>query len=342
MAQEFKRLRVWRLTDDVAMLTPDKVDLLCAALNNKLAREPGELELSTFGFLPPIDPEGDLAEVVGNSVIIRSQLAIKDIPSKVIARELTNKIKAIESEQMRKVYKKERDQLKDEIVQKFLPRAFVKRTIVTVLIVGPYIMVDNMAVKRGEEVLAALREVLGSLPVRPLAVKIRPAQCLTELAQGKIKTDCWYVGDRMTAQGRHEESDVYIGRDIDMESDEAELILANRDVVQLGVVWKGKGASDGVGMRLREDLGVMAIRWPEDLDNQLADNLGEDGDSRTYYRALYDILDKLLLSIIQDIVTLFGGEEFAAPKPPKRGSAGESKPAAAPQPEVEDDIEDLI
>lgn len=340
MAQEFKRLRVWRLTDDVAMLTPRKVDILCAALGNKKAREPGELELSTFGFMPPIDPEGDLAETVGNSIIIRTQLAIKDIPTKVVARELANRVKAIESEQMRKVYKKERDQLKDEIVQKFLPRAFVKRTIVTVLISGPYIMVDNMSVKRGEEVLSALREVLGSLPVRPLAVKIRPAQCLTELAKGKIDMECWRVGDRMTAQGRDEESDVYIGRDIDMESDEAGLILENRDVVQLGAVWTGEGCSDGVALRLREDLAVMGIRWPDDLDNQLADSMGEDGDSRTYHRALYGILDKLLLSIIQDMVTLYGGEETAAQKPPKRGTAGEAKPV--PQDEPEDDIEDLI
>lgn len=340
MAQEFKRLRVWRLTEAFPMLTPEKVQLLCAVLKKRLAREPGDLELNTWGFLPPIDPEGDIAEAVGNSVIMRGQYALKDIPGKVVNRELQQKIRALESEGMRKVYKKERDQLKDEIIQKFLPRAFVKRTVITCMVTGPYIMFDNLNVKRCEEMLSVLREVIGTLPVRPLAVKIRPAACLTDLAKGKLKHDAWIVGDRMTAQGRDEESDVYIGRDIDMHGDEAGLILENRDVVQLGVIWQGKGCSDGASMRLREDVSIMAINWPDDLDDKLADTLGEDGSAQTYYRALYDILDKLLLSIIQDMCTIFGGEEHAAPKPPKRGSAAEARQAEVEEPE--DELGDLI
>jgi hypothetical protein len=45
------------------------------------------------------------------------------LPGSVVRDAVKEKVEEIEAEQMRKVYKKERDQIKDEIIQAFLPRA---------------------------------------------------------------------------------------------------------------------------------------------------------------------------------------------------------------------------
>ncbi len=83
---------------------------------------------------------------------------------------LKEKVDEIEAEQMRKVYKKERDQLKDEIVQAFLPRAFIRKS-GTFAAIAPkqgLILVDSASAKKAEDLLSTLREAIGSLPVRPL------------------------------------------------------------------------------------------------------------------------------------------------------------------------------
>ncbi|WP_410965022.1 recombination-associated protein RdgC, partial [Salmonella sp. SAL04286] len=89
---------------------------------------------------------------------------------------LKEKVDEIEAQQMRKVYKKERDQLKDEIVQTLLPRAFIRRSS-TFAAIAPslgLILVDSASAKKAEDLLSTLREALGSLPVRPLSVKVAP------------------------------------------------------------------------------------------------------------------------------------------------------------------------
>lgn len=95
---------------------------------------------------------------------------------------LKEKVDEIEAQQMRKVYKKERDQLKDEIVQTLLPRAFIRRSS-TFAAIAPslgLILVDSASAKKAEDLLSTLREALGSLPVRPLSVKVAPTATLTD------------------------------------------------------------------------------------------------------------------------------------------------------------------
>lgn len=77
---------------------------------------------------------------------------------------LKEKVDEIEAQQMRKVYKKERDQLKDEIVQTLLPRAFIRRSS-TFAAIAPslgLILVDSASAKKAEDLLSTLREALGS------------------------------------------------------------------------------------------------------------------------------------------------------------------------------------
>ena len=82
----------------------------------------------------------------------------------VVRDALKEKVDEIEAQQMRKVYKKERDQLKDEIVQTLLPRAFIRRSS-TFAAIAPslgLILVDSASAKKAEDLLSTLREALGS------------------------------------------------------------------------------------------------------------------------------------------------------------------------------------
>src|SRR3990167_5774299 len=152
----FRNLLVYRLTQDL----PFVADELQAALAAKPARPCASQDL----------------------ILIAARKEDRILPGSVVRDALKEKVEEIEAEQMRKVYKKERDQLKDEIIQAFLPRAFIRRSTTFAAIAHKQglILVNSASPKRAEDLLSTLREAIGSLPVRPLTVKMAPTAVLTE------------------------------------------------------------------------------------------------------------------------------------------------------------------
>ena len=122
----FKNLLTYRLTQDV----PFEPEALEAALASKPARPCASQELTTYGFVAPFGKGEDapLVHVSGDFLLIAARKEERILPGSVVRDALKEKVEEIEAEQMRKVYKKERDQIKDEIIQAFLPRAFIRRS----------------------------------------------------------------------------------------------------------------------------------------------------------------------------------------------------------------------
>ena len=170
----FRNLLVYRLTQDLQL----DADSLEKALGEKPARPCASQELTTYGFTAPFGkgPDAPLVHVSQDFFLISARKEERILPGSVVRDALKEKVDEIEAQQMRKVYKKERDQLKDEIVQTLLPRAFIRRSS-TFAAIAPslgLILVDSASAKKAEDLLSTLREALGSLPVRPLSVKVAP------------------------------------------------------------------------------------------------------------------------------------------------------------------------
>ena len=81
------------------------------------------------GWVPPLGEESEeLVHAAAGRMLLKLKREEKLLPSTVVRELLEEKVAAIESEQGRKVYRKERLSLKDEIVQDCLPRAFSRST----------------------------------------------------------------------------------------------------------------------------------------------------------------------------------------------------------------------
>jgi recombination associated protein RdgC len=122
----FRNLLVYRLTQHV----PFDPETLEAALATKPARPCASQELSTYGFVAPFGKGEDapLVHVSQGFLLIATRKEERILPGSVVKDAVKEKVDEIEAEQMRKVYKKERDQIKDEIIQAFLPRAFIRKS----------------------------------------------------------------------------------------------------------------------------------------------------------------------------------------------------------------------
>ncbi len=301
----FRNLLVYRLS--TAFQTT--AEALEEALKEKLARPCASQELSTFGFIPPLG-KGDEAPLVhasGDYLLIAARKEQRILPSSVVREALKEKVEQIEEEQQRKVYKKERDQLKDEIILDLLPRAFVKKSSIFAAIdlKAGLIFVDSSSHKKAEDLLSTIREVLGSLPVRPLNVKIAPSATMTDWVKAQQAQGEFYILDRAVLVDTHEEGGKIAATRQDLSSDEIQNHLtAGKLVTQLSLSW-----SDKLAFTIDDQLVIKSLRFEDLLQDQAAQDGGDD------HLAQLDASFHLMMGTFADfmpaLIEAFGGEEIA-------------------------------
>ena len=268
----FRNLLVYRITKPLAIALDD----LEAALAAKPARPCASQELSTYGFVAPLGkgPDAPLVHLSHGFALIATRKEERIMPGSVIKDALKEKIDAIEAEQLRKVYKKERDQLKDEIIQAFLPRAFIRKsqTFAALDIERGLIMVDAYSPKKAEDLLSTLREAIGSLPIRPLTVKIAPTATMTDWVKTQKAAEGFYPLDRATLCDTHEDGGKIAATRQDLAGDEIQLHLSSGKLVtNLALAWEDKLAFD-----LDDQMRIRRLVFEDLLQDQAERDGGDD------------------------------------------------------------------
>lgn len=143
----------------------------------------GSQDVSKFGFTNAL---GKLGQTLVHSAEGYYMVAVtkesKILPASAVKGAVTAKVELIEQAEGRKLARKEKDAIKDEVIQEMLPRAFTKQSVTRALIMPELqlILVDSSSYAKAEELLALLRKALGSLPVIPLSYKTPVESTLTE------------------------------------------------------------------------------------------------------------------------------------------------------------------
>lgn len=300
----FRNLLVYRLTQDL----PFDAEALEAALATKLARSCASQELTTYGFIAPFGKGEDapLVHVSGDFLLVAARKEERILPGSVVRDALKEKVEQIEAEQMRKVYKKERDQLKDEIIMSFLPRAFVRRS-ATFAAIAPklgLILVDSASAKRAEDLLSTLREVMGSLPVRPLTVKMAPTATMTDWVKSQQAAADFFVLDECELRDTAEDGGVVRCKRQDLTSEEIQLHLsAGKLVTQLSLAWQDK-----LSFVLDDKLVVKRLRFEDLLQDQAAQDGGDDNLGQL--DASFTLMMLTFCDFLPALFEALGGEEI--------------------------------
>lgn len=266
----------------------------------------GSQELSRFGWVSPTNGMSDMLVHAGNGfILIAGQKEEKLLPATVIRQKLDDKVKVIEHEQARKVFKKEKDQLKDEIVIDLLPRAFSKYSKTWALIAPDHdlMIVDASSHKRAEELLSHLRSVLGSLPVVLPDVNQSPSAVMSnwleqpgEQFQGLIPLDECELRDSAMENG------VIRCKGQDLEGDEIKLHLeSGKRVVKLALEWQ-----ESLNFILQDDLCIKRIK----LSDQLKEKMEQDSPEEALecFDADFVQMSLELTRLIPALLEAFGGE----------------------------------
>lgn len=165
----FKNIKAYRLTQPLAL----NDDELQTALSELAFRPCGSQESATMGFVSPLHDAGQHT-LLYHQTQLRYWISLKKqerlLPSSVVNSELADKVAHIEAETGSPVGKKAQSDLKQEIITRLLPQAFVKNSYTNGFISIPdnLVIVDASADGKAEAFLAMVRKALGSLPVVPL------------------------------------------------------------------------------------------------------------------------------------------------------------------------------
>ena len=306
----FKKVIAYRLTADVDL----NVDKLQAALSEKLAREPGDDELSTYGFSSPLPRvEGVqskiLAHPVGTGILICAEKWLRKFSSKSVNEAVDKQVREIETNQERKVYGKERSQLKELVIAGMLPRLIPECKHTTALIIPELnlILVDSSTPSVAEDLLSTLRQVLGSLPVRPVRTLQSPAEGMTAWLKNGEAPEGFTILDSADLAGVKDGKKVGKVRltDMDLTSEEVQLHLSTgRRASKLALAW-----SDKLSFKLTDRLVIEGIKFDDVLHDNAAQAAG-DGDVLQYFDASMTIMTHTLGTLTTALTSAFGGEDL--------------------------------
>lgn len=300
----FKNLLTYRLTQDV----PFEPEALEAALASKPARPCASQELTTYGFIAPFGKGEDapLVHVSGDYLLIAARKEERILPSSVVNDAVKEKVEEIETEQMRKVYKKERDQIKDEIIQAFLPRAFIRRSMIFAAIAPRLgvILVNSASAKRAEDLLSTLREVMGSLPVRPATVKIAPVATMTDWVKSQNAAEGFYVLDECELRDTAEDGGIVRCKRQDLTGEEIQLHLSTGKVVtQLALAWQDK-----LSFVLDDKMVIKRLKFEELLQEQAEQDGGDEAAQQ--FDASFQLMMMTFAEFLPVLFEALGGEEI--------------------------------
>lgn len=300
----FRNLLVYRLTQELAV----SLEELNERLSGKRARPCESQELSTFGFIAPIGKGDDapLVHVSNGFALIATRKEERILPGSVVNDAVKEKVEQIESEQMRKVYKKERDQIKDEIVQAFLPRAFVRKsaTFAAIDVASGLIYVDSSSASKAEDLLSTLREVIGTLPVRPLTVKMAPTATFTDWLKTQNTSNGFTLLDNCELRDVAEDGGVVRVKKHDLSTDEIQQHLSSGKIVtELSLAWQDK-----LSFTLNDKLVIKRLRFEDLLQDQAQQDGGDDASGQL--DASFNLMMLTLRELMPQLLESLGGEEI--------------------------------
>ena len=295
----FKHIVVYRIAPD---WMPPALEPLEAELQRQAFVPCQPTQERSAGWVPPRGQDhGAMVEQVGGQWILKLAVERKAVPGGAVRTEMEARCKAIEAQTGRKPGRKEKSELKDEILLSFLPRAFSKRGAHslwldvdkrTLVIAAGSMKAAEPIVKQLVDLMAELKHPLA---LAPLSTAMAPATAMGEWLTTRQAPSGFTIDRDLELKKTGEEKSVVRYARHTLELDEiGQHIQEGKLPTQLAMTW-----NDKVSFVLTEQLSIkkIDIRGVEDAPK------GEDG-----FDADVAIATGELGSLLPDLLDCLGGE----------------------------------
>ncbi len=179
----FRNLRLYRVSGD----WPASEEALSAHLANEPFKPCGSYAERSAGFEPPVAELPDLlARRLAGADFLRLRTQVRLMPAAAVNEALEERVAEFSARMDRPPGRREKRDLKDEVVAELMPRALLKstRTWAMYLTGERVLALDTASETEAERFLEVLRRAFGSLPVTPLEFREPVSRLLTSVFLG--------------------------------------------------------------------------------------------------------------------------------------------------------------
>ena len=299
----FKNLQLYRFTKPFT-LSPEE---LSEQLATKAFKPCAGQDQSSFGWVPPLGDDGEeYIHTANGYVMICGQRQERVLPAAVINDQLSEQVKALQEQEGRKLGRKERQSLKEEIIFDLLPRAFTRSSKQFAYIAPKegWLVIDAASATKADFLQSYLRETLGTLPVIPAVANNIPQHVMTSALQTGSLTG-FELGHECELRSKLDENAVLRCKHHDLSSDEITNHLeAGMFVSKLGLEWKG-----GVECVVDDKLAIKRLKFADEIQEK-ADSVDAES-AAAQFDIDFSVMTLELSSFIADLMEAFGGEKLS-------------------------------
>ncbi len=292
----FRNLRLYRL--------PQNWDMKSTDMEKQLARLPlarcGSLDMISRGWVYPRQ-EGVFVHAVNRQWLLALGVEQKLLPATVVRQVTLEHAAKIESEQDRKIGRKELRELRERTTEELLPRAFACRRTTWCWIdpVNGWLVVDAGSDARTDEVLEVLQKSLDNIPLRPLQTQLSPMTAMTSwLADGDAPAGFTIDRDLELRSASEEQAAIRYVRHA-LEGGEIQAHIASGKLAtRLGMTW-----NDRISFVLTDKLQLKRIAFLDIIKEQ---NNAESEDEQ--FDVDFVLMAGELAHLLADLLAGLGGE----------------------------------
>ena len=302
----FKNLYIYRFSKPFE-LNPEELE---TALSASTFSPCGPHDSYQLGWSSPLGKNSEsLVHVTDKYWMINLCKQEKILPSSVVNEQVAIKAEEIEAAQHRKVSRKEKSEIKEQVTIELMPKAFVRTNSFYAYLCPSdgYMVINTSSAKVADEVTSYLRKTIGSLPVRPIEVNQSPAAVMTKwLNNDATPPEAFNPGleTELKTTGEDKGTVKYKGLELDIEQIQQH-IQSGMLVEKLALTWR-----ENIDFMLSTDLTIKRLKFSDLVQEKFDDTNAEDAASK--FDASFAIMAAEIDLLIPDLIDAFGGEDRSA------------------------------
>lgn len=294
----FKQIQLYELSSPLAY-QPEE---LAAALENfTLIPCLPSLPLS-LGWVSPFEKEeAPLVMGADGYMLICLGISEKILPATVVRQKLIEEIKTIESKENRRVGQRQRQALKDEVVQNLLPKAFIntKTLFACIDTRHHWLWLATTSAKQSEQFLLAWQKVLPAIGlVRPELNKV--SSTLTHWMQHFSQPKPFTLEKNFVLQDIRQQSRIIRCQQQALSAPGIQSLLKEGcEVRQLALKWH-----DRIEFVIDDELQLRSVKFSDELISQAKDAVDDSPEIKL--ATDFTLLTANLTELYQDLLACFG------------------------------------
>jgi recombination associated protein RdgC len=293
----FNNLAAFRLTE--------KFTLSAEALAEKLAVvqfQPctGQQAFS-MGWTAPVGE--NLVHESNDCMMICLKKEERLLPNSVVHEMLTERVEEIEEAEGRKLGKKAKQELKDNLIFELLPRAFThsSNSFAYIDVKNDFIVINCASLGKAEDLLSTLRKTLGGLPAIPLNTALKPVLEMTNWLQHDITPNEFVIEDECELRAPEEGGSIARFKRHDLALPEIKNHLdTGKQVIKLALSW-----NDRISFLLDEHLKITRVKFLDLVQQQVSESETETDDEK--FDVDFMIMSAEIAKFLPALIDAFGG-----------------------------------